>query len=299
MIQMGPIGASLIAGLITGLGGGILLTRKIKQQDYKAGKSRSEISADISVVTTVRSTKNVSDGQASKTAAILETRVEVKNNSNNVFSLPAVFVSARALVSSGNEAKYRGTYDFDSLPDCGELTKLVNVAFIPNSLIQVSPGEVERLVRWDTLTEAFIEKYPIIVIAVEAFTAAGDLLGWNTETEWCRAQRVNEVQLKRWEKAIGFTRVNKLNPGVYREPWIDFMQARDSTSVTPIHDYIPFKRWYPSETPMKAPCDKGRRFICLPDGLPDYQRTSEFRQVLDSMMQWTRHVTVDFQELNK
>lgn len=199
----------------------------------------------------------------------LELNVEVSNPSNKTWCIPAVYVSARALVDKNRiedqdgMEDYKGTTNFDDLPECQALSTPLNRGYLPDSIFQVGPGETEQFVRWDRLDRRFVERFPVVVVSAEVFGAEVDLLG------------------ERHTPAV--TR------GRYRTRWLEFMTNRVERGDCS----IVFARCPPG---CKEPLNAGERYIQVSqDGKQTYDLESsrEFRDILDTVVQWSRQATVD------
>jgi len=229
--------------------------------ESKESVARSDLTLNVTVQPRVITCEGKNEEDST---FILETRVRARNNSRVPCCIPGVYVSARALIERGIEGHYLGHFDFDNLPTCGTLSESRNVAQIPNTIIQLAPDEEEEFVRWDTLDSDFVSRYPVVVVNVELFGASAEQLG--------------ETHLQGAE------------PGELRHAWIDFFGRR----VKGI-DAIPFARW-PIQSQPRSDCVRpGKRYILssIESGQPDIERTRQFREVLDTITQWSRHVTVD------
>lgn len=218
---------------------------------------RSDLSINILVMGKIIDSK-----VTGSSGTVVELRVEITNNSKHVCCIPAVYVRSRALYvqSISNISASTGRYDFDLLPECFPLTAPVNVARLPSSIIQLAPGETESFVRWDVVDRDFISKFPVIVSNVEAFGVAGDILG---EQHYPRIKR-----------------------GVLRNKWLEYARKAQN------HNRILFSRWgYEVRDDMRI--KKFDRYILDSSGQLDQLATEEFRVMLDGMVQWTRHITID------
>jgi hypothetical protein len=194
---------------------------------------------------------------------ILETQIEIQNNARRAYSIPAVYLCARALSLKQGVA---GDSDFWLLPACGPLSDIKNVGRIPGSIIQVAPDEIERLVRWDPISMAFAGEFPVIVINAEVFSADVKYLG---------------------DRNRGLLR-SKPSVGRDRHLWLEFMKsdnyARDN--------YIVFGRWDPhgNEQPELT---RFQYFLKLGNQDPGLDNSKKFRKVLPTVARWTRQITVD------
>lgn len=228
---------------------------------------RSDLSLNIDVNCRLIS---VPSKTALRRERILEIRIDVKNNSRRTCCVPAVYLQTRALLTSAGESYERQTR-FEDLPSAGDLSAPVNIAWIPGSIIQVAPDETESFVRWDTLDEEFIRKFPVLVVNAEVFGVSSE--------------------------HVGERHFPRLRIGSLRQRWIDFMANDAGLRNT----YVPYARWAgrpphwsglrPSSWFHLRPY---QRVLVLPGGGGvDYANTRRFREVLKTMVQWTRHVTMD------
>jgi hypothetical protein len=195
---------------------------------------------------------------------ILEVRVKIVNNCRRACAIPAAYIQARSLLGSSRR-QYRGQISFKQLEICDSLSKPVNSAYINNSIVQVSPDEIESFVRWDTLTEDFINTNRVLVVNVEVFATLFEHLG---ERHFPRFRR-----------------------GRLRADWIAFMASDNEVRL---HE-IPFARYDPKVQGVIAGLRPYQRYLTLPGtlGEVDFENTRRFQPVLETMVQWTRHVTID------
>lgn len=249
--------AALISAAAAAIGAAVVVFFNRRSRTYQLLESgaRADLSLNIDVRPSVL--------KINERTSILETRIEVTNNSRKTCCIPAVYVSARALVRTGLEGDYLGESDFANLYTCEKLSEIRNVARMENTVIQLAPDETERFVRWDTLDESFVGRYPVVVVNVEVITLPSEFIG--------------ERHFPKFEE------------GKYRRAWLDFMNSEDGVR----HSYIILGRLLPSQFSEQLPIEVGRRYLRKPDGKPDVDNTQKFRRLLDSMVQWSRHVTVD------
>jgi hypothetical protein len=260
-------------GIITALGtilSTLIIIRVAQRFQVQEGSSRAELSLNRDIFTRcirVRSNLAASGGKL-----ILETRVEIKNNSRRTCCIPAVYVSARAL-SAG---EYAAETDFYNLPECDTMSEVTNVARIAGSIIQLAPDEIARFVRWNTLDQDFVDRFPVIVLNVEAFAAELKHLGeWHYGRPW-------------WAVVASWTGVPFSNQGKYRRGWLEFMESEAGVRNT----YVVFSRWLPSTEPRGDPLRPFQRYLLSPDGKPDLPNCNRFATVLSSVVRWSGHVTV-------
>ncbi|WP_437763780.1 hypothetical protein WME77_38160 [Sorangium sp. So ce764] len=157
--------------------------------------------------------------------------------------------------------------DFDSLPKCGALSEPRNLAALPNSIIQIAPGEVEQFVRWDWLGRGFVQKFPVLVVNVEVFGADHKLLG-----QWSKGGE---------------------GEGKYRREWIDYVNGRERTDDR-FHKSIAFSRASPGDSSViNGWIEIGQRVLLTP-GTSEISigRTEQFREVLKGVIQWSRQMTI-------
>ncbi len=117
------------------------------------------------------STKLLSPKDADCKLKVLETRVEIKNNSSTLIAIPHVYVSARALVDAENknDKHFVGETSFEKLFKIKELSAIKNIAYFKNTISKLAPAETERFVRWDTIDESLIKRHPVFEINAEVF----------------------------------------------------------------------------------------------------------------------------------
>lgn len=256
-----------LVGIIVAAGIGYLTGFKGRRFQNLEGGARSDLTLNVSVQTRVIACDD--PDRAKKDSFVLETRIFAKNNARIPCCIPAVYVMARALVVRGIAEQYHGNFDFDNLPHCGSLSNVVDVARLPNTIIQLAPDEEEQFVRWETLDGEFVRRFPVVVVNVELFGASAEL--------------------------IGESHLPKLRVGPFRSDWIRYFgeAAKDGTRIM-------FARW-PIGSQIVSDCVfPGRRYILshTEPPTPDVDNTRRFRQVLDGVTQWSRHITVDLRTTN-
>lgn len=223
---------------------------------------RSDLSLNISVEPRLIYTKNTTNNRLER---IIEIRVNVTNNSRRMCCIPAIYVQSRALIANGRQALNLES-DFGRLTSCEKLSNPINVARISNSIIQLAPDETESFVRWDTIDGEFVRKFPVIVANVEAFGADGVLMG---------------------ERHIPHLRRGNL-----RTKWLEYMEKNHLVE----NGRVLFERWTGQES-ADVPFAKNQRILVLQDtGAPDVENSRVFKAILDSTVQWTRHVTIDLRQ---
>jgi hypothetical protein len=250
------VNAVLIAvtiGILSGIVN-FLINRQFRATQLLESGARADLSLNINVLPTVL--------KINDQTSILETRIEITNNSRKTCCIPAVYVSARALVRSGLEGDYLGESSFTKLEECEKLSEISNVALMEKTVIQLAPDEIERFVRWDTLDESFIERYPVVVVNVEVISVPSEF--------------------------IGEQHYPKFKEGKYRRDWIQFMNEGGGKR----HSNIIVGRLPLSDTSENLSIKPGRRCLLLPSGEPDIENTQKFSELLEPMFQWSRHVTV-------
>lgn len=249
--------AAILSVIATAIGAAVVLifNRRSRTFQLLESGSRVDLSLNINVLPNVF--------KVNDRTSILETRIEVTNNSRKTCCIPAVYVSARSLVRSGLEGDYLGESDFKNLPACEKLSEIRNVARMENTVIQLAPDETERFVRWDTLNESFVEHNPVVVVNVEVISVPSEF--------------------------IGEGHFPKFKEGKYRKEWLRLMNEDEGSR----HTYIILGRLRESEYSKDLPVKVGRRYLRLLDGKIDSPNTAKFRKLLDSMVQWSRHTTVN------
>jgi hypothetical protein len=279
---------SLLSPLIAvaTLGLGLIRFRQIEKRqakllEFQARESgaRAEHTLNVTVDVSV-----IECSIAEKKIWIVETNVAVENSGRDTVCIPAVYVSARALMDPtrlGSDGAGFYHSDFESLPECGDLSIPQNVAALPSSIIQVAPGEVEHCVRWDWLGQSFVERYPVLVVNVEVFGASCQLLG-----HWTKGGE---------------------GEGGLRRPWLNYMRDKANANDT-FHKTILFTRASPALEFEHGPgkLDKvweeraleRRRRVLLGPTSPgtknkvDVTHSKAFGDLLDSVVQWSRQKTV-------
>jgi hypothetical protein len=264
-----PIVAALVGAVVVGLFtflGALLAGWTLRKHKVRESGARTELSLNVDV--TVRVLPIV-EGDVDA-GVILETRVDVCNNSTRVCCVPAVYVLAHALVRTGLEHDYLGESDFDNLPECGKLSEARNVAHFEGTIVQVAPDEIERFVRWDTLDQPFVEAFPVVVLNVEVFGASADDL-------------VEDHSGK------------QVKSGRHRHHWIRLMDSDAGVR----HKYQIFTRWRPTGHTQEQSFKPNQRALLRPDGQYDIENSIRFKSVIDTVVQWSRHTTVDLRRMEQ
>ena len=260
-------------GIITAIGtilATLILIRVAQRFQVQEGSSRAEPSLNIDV--SARSIRPQRDVAISGDTLILETRIDIKNNSRRACCIPAAYVSARVF-SAGEE--YTAETDFYGLAECGKLSESRNVVRPKGTVIQVAPDEIERFVRWDTLDRDFVNRFPVIVLNVEAFGAElKDLGEWHYIKPW-------------WAKFATLIGMPYRNQGRYRDRWLKYMGSDNGIR----HGYCVFSRWQPSSEPARDALRPFQRYLRLPDGKPDVDNSVRFAEVLSNTVRWNRTIT--------
>ena len=207
------------------------------------------------------------DPRASGGSLVLQSAVEVTNKSNRTWVVAAAYVSARALCDVDSDGqKLEGVHDFDALPPAGTLSHWRNVARVEKSIVQVGPGETEQFIRWDFVSGENARLWRSLVVGVEVFCASHELLG------------------QKHGRGLA-------EDGPQRENWINLMDRDDGVR----HRYVVFRR-----APTGTPGWNARaRMLALPPPLADDrcgdvdpERSAMFRDVLGTVVAWTRQETV-------
>ena len=243
--------------LFAALVGTILAFKFVQRFQLLEGSARAELSLNIGLKTDLFEVPS-GLGNAGK-RVVIETRVDIKNNSRRACCIPAVYVSARALFAIPDDS---GDLEYEGLPRCGKLSAVKNVARIHHSIIQLAPDETEQFVRWDTLDHDFLGQYPVIVVNAEVFAAEFEHLG---QQHYPKPQQ---------------------GP-LFRE-WVTYMESDDGIRQR----YVVFDRWSPNggECPLRP----FQRYLRSPSaaGGPDLLNSEKFERVLSSVVRWSRHATV-------
>jgi hypothetical protein len=236
--------------------------REKKRLELEESKARMDLALNLTVETR---THEVGEH------LFIETFVELYNPSRNTWSVPAAYISYRALIDTVNPAKFTGKESFDHLSNCEGLQVTRNRAYLPCSIWYVGPDERVRLSRIDRVDIAFKKRYPVLWVNVEVFGAAGELLDG----------RPAELSGR----------------GRYRREWLEFVTSLESRDA----DFVCLGRLSPiSESPWRGfrPGDRCI-FTDAKDGVkPDEVRSRQFKDLLapGSMSQWTIDTTVHIGE---
>jgi hypothetical protein len=239
--------------------GAVWIGRAIRLYQERESAARAALSLNVNVIP-----RAFKAGRS----YVLEVIVEVRNMSRDTWCVPLCYVSARPLLevecpserASAITDRTRTRTRFDDLDELLPLSTQYNCALLPESIIQVAPDEVETFVRWEVLSETDVHRYPVLVVNCELFGASGQLLG--------------EMHIP------------KHNLGPFRNKWLDLVNV-DGFG----RDYILVRRWARGSAPSDF--KERARHIVGRDGTVDLVRSRDLKQVLESIVQWTRHVTVD------
>lgn len=195
----------------------------------------------------------------------VETRVTAKNPTTRTWCVPAAFIAARAFVNNQTRQAYTGQETFDDMGDCGQLSRVVNRARFPNTIIKVAPEETETFVRYDRLNRDFVDAYPVVVVRVELY-GADDLL----------------------------------STPAYRPLWLKFIERKEKEGC----DYDFFSRFGFDGDPPLPGFKRGDRYIRTRDGEgkfpPDVEACEQFRWFLttpSAIVTWTQFVTVNLRKV--
>lgn len=256
------LGTLLVAVVATGV---VFLDVRLRRRQLRESLVRDAAALDVHVE--IELFPYGLDHGADSPAAVLETRIQVKNNGQEAWSIPAVYAATRALVNRKDSVNAESRFlqsDVEELPTCGKLSEPRNLARLDQSVYQVAPNETERFVRWDILGTEFIREYAVVAVHVCVVCARADLIG------------------------TGYSHTEK--PGRFKDRWLDFMNG-DKRKDTSRHQKIIFSR---------ANCNwpthgikVGDRVLLLPDkDEPDLDKSRDFKEVLASALRWDRHKTV-------
>jgi hypothetical protein len=256
---------SALAAVLTCIVGAlvvILVGRRSRRFQTIESSARAELSFDVELKSRVLVAPDSGNTQF---RAVLETRVDVRNNSRISGCIPAIYVSGRVLVKSGSSKTIDAITDFAELDECVPLSLVKNVAKLSNSIYQLAPDEVETFVRWDGLTESFVAANPVIVMNVELFGVV--------------AEPVGEIRYPKYRK------------GKLRDAWIQYMNEAGGIR----HNTIIFERWQPNKGIDHVGFYPGSRYLLsmIDPSEADVENTRRFKELLTTMTQWTRHITVD------
>lgn len=245
------IGATLVA-----------MDVRLRSLQIKEGSARTRTAINMDVEVDL---VPCAPGSKGKPLWVLETRVTLTNVGRDPRCIPAVYISARAMTESHKEddalsARFYEV-DFNKLPRCGDLSVPRNTARIADAMSHIGPDERETLVRYDLLNSEFLEKYPVLVVAVDAFTSATTEIGTSDDNTF----------------------------GPLRNAWLDFMNGQNRDDFAR-HEMIVLGRTRIAlnDIGVKA----GERVLLQPDGNVDMAHTKKFLPVLRSTWEHTARKTV-------
>lgn len=256
---------TLLSGLgtfIVALVGTILVTIDIRIRKRELREKRARSFASLNVELKARMLPHPPTTVDAGGFWLLETRVDLKNVSHEALSIPAVYLSIRPLPESEHGLVPGTSFDLRSqsaLKPEEEIWTPLNVARWENSIAELSPDETDTYSRCYVLDGEFIRNNPAIIINVEIFTASYELLKVKAETsdeEGCR-----------------------------RMEWLDVMNGEGHQDLRR-HQSIAFDRTGVELAKGKIPAG-ARIFLNPEDGTPDIAHSTKFRDVLDSMAQYT------------
>jgi hypothetical protein len=236
--------------------------REKKRLDLEEGLARMNISLNLEA-----QTKAYRQGEH----LFIETFVDIHNPSNKSWSIPAAYISYRALIDSTAPKPFTGREGFEDLAPCEGLRITRNRAYLADSIWTVEPDERIRLVRIDRVqAEKFQKRYPVLWVNVEVFGASCELL------------------------SVERTSLN--DHGRFRRSWIDFstsLERQDEALIT-------IGRLAPSAETSWDDFNPGDRCILAAtnDGArPDKERSVQFKAMLASISQYTVDSTVNIGEI--
>jgi hypothetical protein len=232
--------------------------REKRQLELEEGKARMSLALNLAVETKVHEIGE---------HLFIETFVEIYNPSCKAWSVPAAYISYRAMIDTADPAPFTGKEGFDDLPRCEGLRVTRNRAYLPCSIWYVGPDEKIRLSRIDRVEAAFQKRYPVLWVNVEVFGASYELLGG------------------------GPTELNGY--GRYRREWIEFVASLKSQDVA----CMVLGRLNPLSVSPWEGFQPGDRCILTDtkDGVkPDEVRSRQFKNLLapGSMSQFTFDTTI-------
>ncbi len=191
----------------------------------------------------------------------IETFVDIHNPSHKTWSIPAVYISYRALIDTVAPTQFTGREGFDDLPTCEGLRVTRNRAYLSDSIWSAEPDERIRMVRIDRVSATqFQERYPVLWVSVEAFGASYELLGKEQSS--------------------------RNNYGQYKRDWIDFSSSLEKQDDA----FIAIGRLPPlSKTDWDGFAPGDRCILACAKGklVPDKDRSVQFHSLLNSVSQWT------------
>ena len=193
----------------------------------------------------------------------LEIAVEVENKSNSIWTIPCVYVSARALVDTESLLDYTGKEGFGQLSECGQLSEEINRAYFEKTITQIAPHEIVSFVRYDRLKLDFAKRFPVVVVNVEVSGAHEALAKPPFRAKWLRYMKMKESEPRR---------------------------------------YNIFSRFDPDESPPLAGFSSGDRYLRrIENGsyILDGETSADFKWFLTSysrIAQWSRFLTVNLRE---
>lgn len=248
---------------------GMYLGRKYQLLQVQEAESRNRVTVNVEISIRILTPKGISNSNK-----ILETLVEVKNVSKTTLCIPQVYVSARALFETNNPVPYENETDFENLIEIEKLSKIKNIAYYEGSITKISPDEIERFVRWDTVTPDFVQKHPIIVVGVEVFGFKED--HYNKEKQaWDEFLRNKNIE------GFNYIIYTRYNPDKYNNIM--------SINKIKYADRCLLKIDSPVSNEFES--DSNRYSVSI-----DEENTLKFKKILDDVVQWTRLQTVNLSD---
>lgn len=225
--------------LIIAFVGGAILAYDVRLRRRQLRETRSRSYATLNVEFHVSVHKKLARSSENP-EWILEARIILTNASTEIFAVPAVYVHARALPEandySGNSARTFSEADFSRLEPVDQLSEPKNVAYFPSSIWHLGPGEIDSVVRWDVLSEEFIQRYPAVIVWAEIYSVPNEFLGAayspditsETRCEW--TDFMESEDRVRHRKVI-FSHARKNADGVKKGDWALLEPGNDDIDI--------------------------------------------------------------------
>ncbi|MDI1445957.1 hypothetical protein [Polyangium sp. 6x1] len=258
-------GVLALAGLV---GVGVVYQDlRIRRLQLKETVARSEASLNVNVEVRALRGRDTNG----KPNRVVETRVSLHNNGSDTLAIAALYVSIRGLHPT------KSTY-VGSVPTGGRMyaytqselfatTHVIapreNIGRVDKGVFQVAPDESEEFAHWGALDEEAANKSGIVVVAVDVFTVAADLIGVRYNP-----LRVGMPHHAKWTEYI--------NDGA-RQGFCVFARSGADENGTPkrVLRMRP-KKWNGDESTL----------------IIDPYHTNEFADVLRSLVEWNRYRAV-------
>lgn len=163
--------------LIIALVGGAILAYdvRLRRRQLRETLSRSYSTLNVDFQVSVHPKLAAS---SAKPEWILEARVVIKNAGSEILAIPAVYVHARALPDSSDRGiRSFSEKDFGRLKPMGQLSEPTNIACFDSAIWHMGPDEVDSVVRWDILSDEFVQQHPVIIVRAQIYSVPNELIG--------------------------------------------------------------------------------------------------------------------------